>query len=259
MLEISAAELLQTCGRVWWPFLRIGSAFAVLPLLGYPLIPIQGRILLALLLAILAAPLLPAMPAVDPLSLHAIFLSLEQIFLGTMMALFPVCLIQVLVLTGELLSMQMGLSMARMNDPINGLAIPVLGSFFSNMGLLLYASMNGHLVMLEVLVESFRVWHVGAGLFEVNAASLIQLFSWLMAAALMLSLPAMIAMYLVNFTFGVLSRVAPSLNIFVLGFPMALICGLFCILLTISGLPDRFASLAQDIFLSVRSYYGGKG
>lgn len=257
MLELSAAELLQAWGRVWWPFLRIGSAFAVLPLLGYPLIPIQVRVLLALLIAMLAAPLLPAMPAVDPLSLHAILLSLEQIFLGAMMALFPVCLIQVLVLVGELLSMQMGLSMARMNDPVNGLAIPVLGSFFSNLGLLLYASMNGHLVMLEVLIESFRIWQVGSGPFAVDATSLIQLFAWMLAAALMLSLPAMVAMYLVNFTFGVLSRVAPSLNIFVLGFPMALLCGLFCILLTISGLPDRFAELAQDIFLSVRGYYGG--
>lgn len=259
MLEISAAELLQAWGRVWWPFLRIGSAFAVLPLLGYPLIPIQVRVLLAFLIAVLAAPLLPAMPAVDPLSLNAVLLSLEQIFLGAMMALFPVCLIQVLVMAGELLSMQMGLSMARMNDPVNGLAIPVLGSFFSNMGLLLYASMNGHLVMLEVLVESFRVWTVGSGPFNVDSSSVIQLFSWLLAAALMLSLPAMVAMYLVNFTFGVLSRVAPSLNIFVLGFPMALLCGLFCILLIISGLPDRFADLAHSIFLSARGYYGGEG
>ncbi|MCP2006028.1 FliR family flagellar biosynthesis protein [Buttiauxella ferragutiae ATCC 51602] len=257
MLEITAAELLQAYGRVWWPFLRIGSAFAVLPLLGYPLIPIQVRVMLALLIAVLAAPMLPAMPAVDPLSLHAVFLSIEQIVLGAMMALFPVCLIQVLVLVGELLSMQMGLSMARMNDPVNGLAIPVLGSFFSNMGLLLYASMNGHLVMLEILVESFRIWTVGDGLFNVNSSNLIQLFSWVLAASLMLSLPAMVAMYLVNLTFGVLSRVAPSLNIFVLGFPMALVCGLFCILLTISGLPDRFADLAQDIFLSARGYYGG--
>lgn len=257
MIEISAAELLQVWGRIWWPFLRIGSAFAVLPLLGYSLIPIPVRVLLALLIAMLAAPLLPVMPAIDPLSLRAVLLSIEQIFLGAMMALFPVCLINVLVLVGELLSMQMGLSMARTNDPINGLAIPVLGTFFSNLGLLLYASMNGHLVMLEVLVESFRVWEVGAGPFAVDSTSLLQLFSWLLAAALMLSLPAMVAMYLVNFTFGVLSRVAPSLNIFVLGFPMALLCGLFCILLTLSGLPDRFAELAQDIFLSVRGYYGG--
>ncbi|MHA1066717.1 flagellar biosynthetic protein FliR [Enterobacter ludwigii] len=258
MLDISSAELLQTFGRIWWPFLRIGSAFAVLPLLGYALFPVQVRVMLALLISVLAAPLLPVMPAVDPLSLHAVLLCMEQVFLGTMMALFPVCLIQVMVLVGELLSMQMGLSMARMNDPVNGLSVPVLGSFFSNIGLLLYASMNGHLVMLEVLIESFKVWEVGSGIYKLNASKLIPLFSWLIAASLMLSLPAMIAMYLVNFTFGILSRVAPSLNIFVLGFPMALICGFICILLTLSGLPERFASLAHDIFLGVRSYYGGK-
>ncbi|WP_310598472.1 flagellar biosynthetic protein FliR [Aeromonas aquatica] len=257
MVDISAAELLEVWGRVWWPFLRLSGAFAVLPLLGYPLIPVQVRVLLALLIALVAAPLLPSMPLVDPLSPHAILLSLEQLILGSMMALFPVCLIQVLVLVGELLSMQMGLSMARMNDPVNGLAIPVLGSFFSTLGLLLYASMNGHLVMLEMLVESFRIWEVGRGLFAVDSASLIQLFSWMLAAGLMLSMPAMVAMYLVNFTFGVLSKVAPSLNIFVLGFPMALLCGLFCILLTISGLPDRFADLAHGIFLAVRGYAGG--
>jgi flagellar biosynthetic protein FliR len=106
-------------------------------------------------------------------------------------------------------------------------------------------------------VESFRIWEVGRGLFAVDSASLIQLFSWMLAAGLMLSMPAMVAMYLVNFTFGVLSKVAPSLNIFVLGFPMALLCGLFCILLTISGLPDRFADLAHGIFLAVRGYAGG--
>lgn len=258
MLDISTTELLQMWGRVWWPFLRIGSAFAVLPLLGYPLIPVQVRVLLALLIAMVAAPLLPAAPAINPLSLHALLVSLEQIFLGAMMALFPVCLIQVLVLAGDLLSMQMGLSMARMNDPINGLAIPVLGSFFSNLVLLLYASMNGHLVMLEVLVESFKVWEVGRGLFAVDATSLIQLFAWMLAAALVLSLPAMVTMFLVNFTFGVLSKVAPSLNIFALGFPMAMLCGLFCLLLMLSGLPDRFAGLAQDIFIAARSYQEGR-
>lgn len=256
MFELTAAELLAGFGKLWWPFLRIGGAFMMLPILGYPLLPIRVRLLLALMVAFLASGLMPAMPVVDPFSIGAILFSLEQIMLGAMLSIFPICLIQVLVIVGELLSMQMGLSMARMNDPINGMAVPILASFYSTLALLLYLSLDGHLILLEFFIESFHVLPVGNGLLQLNWSYLINAFSWLLSSGLLLSLPAMFAMYLVNFIFGVLSKVAPSLNIFALGFPMAMLCGLFCILITFSGLPKNFIILTQQSLTNMRMVLG---
>lgn len=252
LISLSSGELMSWIGTVWWPFVRLSALLWAMPVFDNPAVTPRSRIILAMFLSFLVGPTLPAMPQVDPFSLDAIVITFEQIGFGIMMGLAVRILFEVLALTGLILSMQMGLSMAMMMDPGSGDSTSLLGHLFWIMSALLFFSLNGHLITLAILVDSFTLWPVGSGLYQLNITVLLQLFGWMFGAALLVALPAVIAMLLVNLTFGVATRSAPSLNLFVLGFPMTLLLGFVCVFLTLSQTGLQFATLASHVLDNMR-------
>ncbi|MDX9873927.1 MAG: flagellar biosynthetic protein FliR [Spongiibacteraceae bacterium] len=240
-------------GKLWWPFLRYGALLWTMPLIGDLLPTPQVRVLLALLLAIITAPLLPPLPAVEPLSIAAALIALEQILLGVLLGLALQILFTALTMLGQILSLQMGLAMAVMNDPVNGQSVPLLGQLMMILGGLLFLAIDGHLIAIDVMVESFFAWQPGAGAFALSLERVVALFGWLFGAALVLAMPAVIAMLLVNLTFGVMNRSAPALNIFSLGFPIGLLMGMVFLLFSISGVPGRFVEFTGYVLDQMRA------
>nr|WP_231609317.1 flagellar biosynthetic protein FliR [Pseudoalteromonas sp. SWXJ133] len=232
---------------VWWPFVRFSALLWSMPVFDNPAVTPRSRILLSMMLAFLVAPQLPLAPAVDIFSLDAVILTAEQIIFGVMMGLSLRMLFEVMAIIGLILSMQMGLSMALVMDPGSGNQVALLGQLFWIMGALLFFAVDGHLITLNVMVESFNVFPIGRSIYEFNIQSIVMLFTWMFSSALLLSLPGIIAMLLVNLTFGVASRAAPSLNIFVLGFPMSLLMGFFCVFMTLEYMGSAFSSLAYHV------------
>jgi len=222
LLQLSVADLTALLGHWWWPFVRIGAALWMIPIFGDSRVSTPVRLLFAALLALLVAPMVTAMPSVDPISLQALVLAFEQVMFGVIFGLCLQFLFMVVTLSGQILSLQMGLGMAMMNDPVNGDSSPILSQLMMVFCTLLFLSLNGHLLTLEMLVRSFQLWPVGSSLYQLDLDAVIRLMGWSMAAALALTLPAVIAMLLVNLTFGVMNRAAPSLNVISLGFPMTL-------------------------------------
>ncbi|BDM62740.1 flagellar biosynthetic protein FliR [Shewanella sp. NFH-SH190041] len=257
MLSLTAAQITQYLGAFWWPFSRLMGAFIIMPFLGNIEIPTIIRILLAMMIAALLAPTLPPMPVVDPMSLAAVWLATEQLLIGMMMALTLTMMMHVLTLLGAIMSTQMGLSMALINDPSSGSSAPIVGQMMLMFGTLLFLGLDGHLVAIGILTDSFRLWPVGHGIFGLPLMSLVGRFAWMFAAAFMLALPAVLAMLVVNLTFGVLNRAAPALNIFSLGFPMAMIMGLLCLYLSFSSLPARYTEVCQQALSYVYQFVGG--
>ncbi|MGR5079781.1 flagellar biosynthetic protein FliR [Photobacterium swingsii] len=245
-MELSAAQFTALIGQVWWPFFRISTTLMLMPIFGGSQIPVQVRIALALIISVLAAPLMPAMPTVDPLSVEALILAGQQVIIGAMLALLLDLLFAIFTTMGQILSMQMGLGMAMMNDPINGVSIPALGKYYQLYALMLFLALDGHLVALDVMVQSFNIWPVGEMMSQMALDTIIMRFGWMMAAALLLSLPAVCAMLLVNGSFGMMNRAAPQLNVFALGFPMTMLLGLICLLITTSGIPENFTRLSSE-------------
>ncbi|WP_189337824.1 flagellar biosynthetic protein FliR [Photobacterium sanguinicancri] len=245
-MELSAAQFTALIGQVWWPFFRISAALMLMPIFGGSQIPVQVRIALSLIISVLAAPLMPTMPAVDPLSVEALILAGQQVIIGAMLALLLDLLFAIFTTMGQILSMQMGLGMAMMNDPINGVSIPALGKYYQLYALMLFLALDGHLVALDVMVQSFNIWPVGEMMSQMALHTIIMRFGWMMAAALLLSLPAVCAMLLVNGSFGMMNRAAPQLNVFALGFPMTMLLGLICLLITTSGIPENFTRLSSE-------------
>jgi len=257
MLNVSSIELMAIIGKIWWPFFRIISALWLLPLFGDSRITPSVRILFSLILAILISPVIPVTVSVDAFSLSSIVLAFEQILFGLFFGLSLTLLFSMMKLIGEMLSMQMGLSMAVMNDPSSGGSSHINSHLLTIFATLLFLSFNGHLIVLDILVESFTSWPIGSSIYLLNIDIILKLVAWMFTAALMLAMPAIVAMLLVNITFGVMNRSAPSLNVYSLGFPMGMMLGIICLGLVFRAVPNRFFDFTVFILEQMRLIAGG--
>ncbi|ENM5916363.1 flagellar biosynthetic protein FliR [Vibrio mimicus] len=256
-MAITFAELSAILGQLWWPFFRVGAVFISMPFFGDALIPIWVRSLLALAIVVITAPLIPTMPAVDLFSMTSLFLAFEQAIWGIIFGLILHMLFTVFAMLGQIVSLQMGLGMAMMNDPVNGISVAVLGRLFLIFSTLLFLALEGHLLVIDVLIQSFVIWPVGSGITSLSLQGVINVFGWMFASSLALALPAIISMLLANISFGVMNRAAPSLNIYALGFPMTMLLGLFSVLISVSGIPDRYTDLVHNTLQYLNHFISG--
>lgn len=253
MVELSTEMIGQWVGSYLWPLFRIASFFMIIPIISTQLVPMRVRLGLALLMTILVAPLLEDVPAVDALSAEAVVITLQQILIGVAMGFAAFMLFQLFVVAGQMIAMQMGLGFASMVDPSNGVNVPVLSQFYLNAVTLMYLAMNGHLVLFEVFIESFYTIPIAAdGLAISSLWDLATRMTWLFSSAMLLALPAMAAVLIVYISFGVMTRAAPQMNIFAIGFPIALLFGLFANWVLFRDLFPHFQRLSEETFLFLR-------
>ncbi|MBK8970143.1 MAG: flagellar type III secretion system protein FliR [Hahellaceae bacterium] len=253
MFEWTDAQIGGWVGMHLWPFFRIASFFMVIPIIGTQLVPGRVRMLLALLLTILLVPSLPPVPTLDPLSLPALTITLQQVGIGVFMGFSVLTLFQLFIITGQILAMQMGLGFASMVDPTNGITVAGLSQFYLMLITLVFLGMNGHLVLFETLAESFRMMPVGGAFFSADAWwQLAGRISWMFASGLMIALPAVTALLIINISLGVMTRAAPQMNIFSLGFGLTVILGLVIFWVTLAGLLPQFNGLSEQTFSFMR-------
>ncbi|MDX1801515.1 MAG: flagellar biosynthetic protein FliR [Marinobacter sp.] len=251
--EIGADVIGQWVGSHLWPLFRIASFMMVIPVFGTQLVPARVRLGLALLMTILVVPMLGDVPQVDALSADAVIITLQQILIGAGMGFALTALFQLFVVTGQMIAMQMGLGFASMVDPANGVNVPVLSQIYTISVTLMYLAMNGHLVAFDVFIESFRTLPIGlAGLGQAGVWALAHRISWMFVSAMLLALPAVTAVLIVNISFGVMTRAAPQMNIFALGFPIGLIFGLFAIWVLQSDFLPHFQTYSEETFQFMR-------
>lgn len=146
-----------------WPFIRLSSFLIIVPVLGSRLIPARIRISLALVMTILVYPLLPDMPVIEALDVQTFILIFEQIIIGSTLGFLVFVLLQIFILAGQTISMQMGLGFASMVDPANGVSVAVLSQWYQVLVTLVYLAINGHLLTLQIVVESFYTLPIGQG------------------------------------------------------------------------------------------------
>ena len=238
-------------GATLWPFFRIGGFFMAAPIFGTKLVPARIRIVLAFLMTMVLVPNLPPMPEVDALSVASYVLVAQQLLIGIAMGFSMQLLLQLFVVAGQIIAMHMALGFASMVDPTNGVTVTVLSQFHLMLVTLLFLSMNGHLAMVDILAESFYALPVGGMFISENMLwELAGRTGWMFSSALLLSLPAIGSLMIINYSLGIVTRAAPQLNIFALGFPSMLIIGLCIIWLTLQSyvpLFDRFTREALDM------------
>ena len=252
-MEITGTDIARWAGSLLWPFIRIGSFLLVAPIFGAPSITRRVRIMLALMMALLILPVLPQAPAVAPFSPGGLLITGQQVLLGVAMGLVFQLAFATVVIAGQNIAMTMGLGFASAIDPQNGIQVPVVSQFYLILATLLFLSLDGHLLLLEMLRESFLLFPVGTSWPLELPWTLIMWGSTMFASGLLMALPALGALLLINLSFGVMTRAAPQLNIFVVGFPISLIAGFLLIYFTLPAFFSQMSQLFDQAFSLVRA------
>lgn len=157
MLNLTTEQLAIWIGGYFWPFVRISAMMLAAPVFGARTTPIRIRIFLAVAISLVATPLLPPVPAVDPISFAAAGILAQQVLIGLAMGFIVQMVFQSLVVAGEAIANTMGLGFARMVDPANGVQVPVISQFFIVMATLLFVILNGHLLLIQLVIHSFEI------------------------------------------------------------------------------------------------------
>ncbi|MFK7890283.1 MAG: flagellar biosynthetic protein FliR [Granulosicoccus sp.] len=244
-LELSAEQINGWVGIVLWPLFRVAGLLAILPTIGGGEVPVRVRVGLAVLITVLIVPTLDPMPQVDPLSPDSVLITFQQLLIGLAMGLIVLVVFNAVTLAGESIAITMGLGFALMNDPQNGVQVPTVSQFYLVMATLLFLAMNGHHAILHLLHSSFTLLPVGMTLGAGSFWLLLEWGAFIFLGALTIALPALAAMLSVNVVMGVITRSAPQMNLFSVGFPITMTVGFFAIMLTLPGFKHSFENLLK--------------
>jgi flagellar biosynthetic protein FliR len=189
---------------------------------------------------------------VHALSAEGFLITAEQVAIGVAMGFILQMVFGAMVVAGQTIATSMGLGFAATIDPQNGVQVPVVSQYFLILATLVFLALNGHLLLIETIVESFYLWPIISGGLPENLA--MQTVTWISAVfkgALLIALPAVAAILLVNLAFGVMTRAAPQINIFAVGFPITIIAGFIMIFLSLPVFLPQFTTLLEAGFVQM--------
>ncbi|MBB2486544.1 flagellar biosynthetic protein FliR [Mitsuaria sp. WAJ17] len=242
MVSFTEAQLLEWLTPLLWPFFRTLALFAGMPVFSQRAMPMRLRIGLALLISVAAQPSLPPMPATPLDSVPLLLLLLaQQLLIGLSMGFAVRLVFAVLEFAGEVIGLQMGLNFAGFFDPSTGSQGTSTSRFFGSMVAFLFIAVNGHLLLIQALVQSFQAFPVGQAPFEflrvarphVWGAEIFRMGFWI-------ALPLITMLMFVNLVLGVISRVAPQIGVFSVGFPLTVSIGLIGMVATLPLMQGPF-------------------
>lgn len=244
MISISEAQLVAWISPIFWPFLRVLAVFTTAPVFSSRAFPTRAKIALAFFVALATQASLPDMPVIgfnDPQAMGAV---VQQVGIGLAIGFVVRLVFSAVELAGEVVGFQMGLNFAAFFDPTLNAQSSAVARFFGQMTALLFVVMNGHLMVLAAIIQSFRSFPVDQNFLEaLGRMKLYQLGSDLFASALWIALPMVGMLMFANLALGIISRVAPQMNIFAIGFPITLVVGLIGIAVTLPMLDQPFIAL----------------
>jgi flagellar biosynthetic protein FliR len=243
-LDVLQAVLTQELGLSVWPFFRIAGVMMVAPVFGARLVPARIRMAMSIATTVVLAPMLAVQQPFE-LSLAAGIVAVQEILVGVAMGFCLQMIFDALIVAGQTIAMSMGLGLATMVDPQRGISVPVISQFFVILGLLIFLALGGHLATVRLLADSFTVLPLGRPLSVDGLWMVANWGSQLFAGALRIALPAATALLIANIAFGVMSRAAPTLNLFAVGLPAGLLIGFLLLLLNIGHLSALLAEFLQ--------------
>ena len=250
MIVVTSIELNGWIGSLLWPFMRIGAMLMAAPVFGARMVPVRVRLALAMTLAWILSPMVyQDVTVINPLSAEGLMVGVQQVLVGLAMGFTLQMVFSAMVIAAQSMAMGMGLGFATAVDPQNGVQVPVIAQYYLTLATLVFLAMNGHLLIIQVLVDSFQSLPVSAeGLSREGLWALVNWGSRMFAGAVLIALTAMTSLLIINLAFGVMSRAAPQLNIFGVGFPVMIGAGFIVIMLSLPGLTPHVSELMQEAF-----------
>lgn len=231
-----------------FPFFRILAFLHFCPVLDNRAFSRRIKTVLALALAVIITPMLPEKVLISELmSMRTLLLIGEQLLWGLLFGIAMQLVFVALQTAGHILSMNMGLGMAMMNDPVNGSSTTVISQMIYTFCGLLFFVMDGHLLVVTILYKGFTWWPIGQAINQPTLLLVAQSLGWIMSSATLIAIPTTFVMLIVQGGFGLLNRVSPTLNLFSLGFPISMLFGLLCISMMMTNIPDHYLNLTNEI------------
>lgn len=244
MITLSAAQLDALLVSWFFPMARILAMVSTAPVFNSRAVPMRIRLTVGLVLVMAIAPALPPAPPIQPGTWHGIALFAQQIVIGLAIGLAMRIVMAAFDIAGEIIGLQMGLSFATFFDPDTSAQTAVLGELLGLLATLVFLALNGHLVMIDVIARSFELAPIGGVHFTAKPwAVLLQLSSLVFASGLLIALPMIAALLITNIALAVLTRAAPQLNIFAVGFPVTSTVGLLLLIVSL----EAFAPAVQHV------------
>lgn len=226
MLDLNSAQLYAWLNAFLWPFIRILATLATVPFFSESAIPKRAKLGLGFVLTLVVAPSLPPLPDLPTASYDALLIAAQQVLIGVALGLTMRIVFAAVQTAGEFIGLQMGLSFASFFDPATGANTAVLSRLLNVIAVLTFLALNGHLLLLGVLVRTFHVLPIGTDLSVNGWGALLDWSSELWVSGMLLALPLIIVLLTINLAFGILNRTAQQLTIFAVGFPITLTMGL---------------------------------
>ena len=253
MFSFTEADIMALVAPVFWPFLRILAVFSSAPIFSARSVPMRARVALAMLVAICAQAALADQPVIGLTDPQAMGVVVQQVVIGLAIGLAVRIVFAAVEMAGEIIGLQMGLNFAGFFDPSTNAQTSTVGRFFGNTTMLLFVVMGGHLMLLQAVIASFSTFPVGGSAFEsINRMELHELGAVVFRYGLWIALPMIGMLLFINIVLGFVSRIAPQMNAFAIGFPLTLSAGLVGIAFTLPMLGTPVAALlklATDLFM----------
>jgi flagellar biosynthetic protein FliR len=249
------SDLLQSwLSELLWPLTRILAVFAAAPIFGHRVIPQRVKLGFGLLLTIIIVPTLPALPKIDVISMPGMLILIQQIIIGTAIGFSLRIFFAAVELAGQLSSLTMGLGFASFFDPASGGQSTSISQFFGMLAMLVFLSINGHLLLINAISGSFHTLPITQdGLTHINGMTMALWAGHIFSAGLMMALPVVAALLITNMALGILTRTAPQLNLFGIGFPITIGMGFLIIAWSLPSMLQPMQHLIDESFSFVSS------
>jgi len=253
MLSLTESQVMAWIGTFLWTFMRIYMVVLTMPVLGSKSVPQSVRVLLCIMISWTLLPSIEPVFGVDLLSLESLLISVQQLLIGILMGFVLLLVSAGLTFAGQSIAFAMGLGFASMVDPQNGTNVPVLGQLFVIVSTLIFLQVNGHIIMLGLLSDSFQTLPIAIdGLTRNTYWELITWSSRIFVVGIMMALPAIAGIMLVNVGLGVMTKVAPQMNIFSVGFAVNIFFGLFLMIAILPSMMEAYTEFLAEGFGVVR-------
>ena len=247
MITVTSAELQTWIASFIWPLTRILGVLSVAPLFGNASVPARVKISLGILLAMVITPGVPAVPALDPMSWAGLLILAQQLVIGLAMGFAIRIVFAGIEMAGEITGMTMGFGFAVFFDPQTRARSSSISQFLALLMLMIYISSNLHLLVLSTLAQSFEMLPISGHILSNNGFhQVVSLGGRIFSAGVQLSLPIITALLITNAALGILTRAAPQLNIFGIGFPITIGVGFIMLGAVLPYLTNPIIALIQE-------------
>ena len=254
-MEILVEDLVSRFYAFIWPMIRVSAFLLVAPFFSLDTVSLRIRIALGFLLTWLIFPLIE-IPNINPISLEGLSIAFDQALIGVTMGVVLQVVSAAIVVGGQAISNSMGLGMANMVDPNIG-NVPLLSVFLLIISTLIFLGLGGHLLIIIYLVETFKSMPIGQEVIPIDFLRfIVDWSSMVFLGALLLALPIIVSLLFINLGIGVITRAAPALNIFAVGFPAMILAGIILLSISMTSIAYRIQWLWLQSFDTLKTGLG---